>query len=42
MDEALKKALSEGIGHLSFKKKDGTIRGRPKGTKNNTNNSIIV
>lgn len=26
MDEALKKALSEGIVHLSFKKKDGTIR----------------
>ena len=25
MDEALKKALSEGIVHLSFKKKDGTI-----------------
>ena len=26
MDEALKKALSEGIVRLSFKKKDGTIR----------------
>ena len=26
MDDALKKALSEGIVHLSFKKKDGTIR----------------
>lgn len=26
MNEALKKALSEGIVHLSFKKKDGTIR----------------
>lgn len=26
LHEALKKALSEGIAHLSFKKKDGTIR----------------